>query len=242
MKNNCLKTAILLCAQKSSSEIYTQNLVPPIDHNDGNILVKLVGQYLLKTAKATGLPVYEVNVHNLQGNNFRNKLRYSFDKLFEMSYDRVIVISNDYLHISKDTLLSAQDLLLTKDLVVGATFDGGSYLFGCSKLAYPQTNLLELRWGTNHLFEDVVMNAAVDNLSIGFLPTEIVVDTPSDFHLCQEKHPPFESLESEIENALNVFDSSLLQYDLPEIIDERIFYKPHYSIGETEEGFVFCLN
>lgn len=242
MKNNCLNTAILLCAQTSIETLYPQNLVSPIDHSDHDILVKLVGQYLFQTAQATDLPVYRVTTSNLQGIHFGDKLSYAFDELFNMSYEHVIVIGNDFLHISKDTLLNAQDLLLTKDVVVGPTFDGGSYLFGCSKLAYPRTDLLELRWGTNHLFEDVVMNAAVDNLSIGFLPTEIISDSPSDFQLCHAQHPPFESLEAEIENTLNVFNCSLLQYDLPEIVDDRIFYTPQYVISGEEKQFMFCLN
>lgn len=246
MKDTCLKTAILLFTQKTHNVIGTSNLVQTIKHNDSDILVKILGQHLMKTAEATGLPVYKLDEHVLQEESFGYKLAYAFDQLFEMDYEQVIVIGNDYLNISTETLISAQDLLKSKDVVIGPTFDGGSYLFGCSKYAYPYADLLELRWGTNHLFEDVVMSAALDNLSIGFLPTEVVMDSPSDFQLCLQKYPPFESLTAQIEDTLDAFEASTFSQGLPEYIDQRIFYKPTYTlsmpISDDDDAFQFCLN
>ncbi|MEZ4884093.1 MAG: DUF2064 domain-containing protein [Chitinophagales bacterium] len=244
MKDNCLKTAILLFTRTPYNAESTKNLALNVRHKEGDILVKILGQHFLQTAEATGMPVYRIETTNLKGVNFGSKLLYGFDKLFEMNYEQVIVIGNDYLHISTEMLVSAQNLLSTKDVIIGPTFDGGSYLFGCSKDAYLRTNLLELRWGTNHLFEDMVMNAAIDDLKVGFLPTEIVMDTPSDFQLCLQKYPPFESMAAQIEDTLDAFESSVLQYELSETIDSRIFYTPPYVLDSLDEGevFCFCLN
>jgi len=244
MKDNCLKTAILLFTRTPHNVSGNNNLLSNTKHQDENILVRILEQHLMGTAKATGLPVYEIGRSMPQEANFGEKLNYAFDKLFGMNYEQVLVIGNDHLHISTETLLSAQSLLSQKDVVIGPTFNGGGYLFGCSKFAYPQTDLLEIRWGTNHVFEDIVMTAAIDNLSIGFLPTEVVMQTPSDFQLCIQKYPPFESLSAQIEDSLNAFESSILQLGLPEIIDERIFYTPSNTVtlkGE-KEVFQFCLN
>ena len=244
MKNNCLNTAILLFTQTPHNVVSTKNLVPNIPCNDSTLLLKILGQHLQQTAEATGLPVFSVNSTILQKENFGNNLFYAFNRLFSMDYDHVIVLCNDYLQISTDTLLAAQNLLKTKDWVVGPTCDGGSYLFGCSRWAYPQTDVLELRWGTPHLFDDMVMSAALSDLKIGFLPTEIAMEKPSDFQLCLREYPPFESLSAQIENTVNAFESSCLPYGLPEIIDQRIFYKPFCTLPteDGEEAFQFCLN
>ncbi len=246
MKDNCLKTAILLFTQTPHSILSPKNLALNMEYNDSNILEKIVGQHLMQTAKSTGLPVYKIDTANLIGANFGYKLVYAFDKLFGMDYEQVIVIGNDYLNISTETLIAAQRILGSKDLVIGPTFDGGSYLFGCSRCAFPRAEIMELRWGTNHLFEDVMMSAAIDNLSIGFLPTEIVMDTPSDFQLCLQKYPPFESLATQIEDMVDAFETSTLSQELPEYVDQRIFYTPAYTlslpISDGKEVFQFCLN
>lgn len=246
MEDTCLKTAILLFTQSPHNILNVKNLASKTENDDSNILEQIVGQHLMQTAKATGLPVYKVGTENLGSENFADKLIYAFERLFEMNYEQVIVIGNDYLHISTETLLNAQNLLKMKDIVVGPTFDGGSYLFGCSKNAYPYTDILDLRWGTNHLFEDVVMSAAIENLSIGFLPTEVVMDSPSDFQLCLQKYPPFESLTAQIEDLIDPFEVSLLSQNLPEYVDQRIFFTPTYTIPmssiDGEEVFQFCLN
>jgi uncharacterized protein len=94
------------------------------------------------------------------------------------SAERVVLIGTDCPELTADMLAQAFELLLERDLVLGAALDGGYYLIG---MRQPQPELfIGVDWGTDRVLQQTLTIANRCNLSIGYTPTLADIDRPED--------------------------------------------------------------
>jgi uncharacterized protein len=97
------------------------------------------------------------------------------------SADRVVLIGTDCPELTTEILAQAFELLLERELVLGAALDGGYYLIG---MRQPQPELfVDVDWGTDRVLQQTIDIAKRLNLSIGYLPTLADIDRPEDLPL-----------------------------------------------------------
>ena len=107
-----------------------------------------------------------------------NKMRFAFDRSFELGIQRVVTIGIDCPDINQEILENAFDSLQNQDLVIGPARDGGYYLIGLNQ-TIPQL-FRNINWGTEKVFKQTQNIAQQLNLSIDYLPTLSDVDHPED--------------------------------------------------------------
>jgi len=91
---------------------------------------------------------------------------------------RVIAFNSDSPHLPRSVLESAFEILTARDVVVGATHDGGYYLVG-AKASYP-TLFTNDGMGTASALERLLSRTRELNLSVGFASPFYDVDIADD--------------------------------------------------------------
>jgi uncharacterized protein len=94
------------------------------------------------------------------------------------SAERVVLIGTDCPQLTAEILAQAFELLLERDLVLGAALDGGYYLIG---MRQPQPELfVGVDWGTDRVLQQTIAIANRLNLSLGYTPALADIDRPED--------------------------------------------------------------
>jgi uncharacterized protein len=98
---------------------------------------------------------------------------------------RIIAFNSDSPHLPGAILENAFETLVTHDVVVGPTHDGGYYLVG-AKAAYP-TLFANDGMGTSSAYERLLYRARTLGLSVGFADTFYDVDVADDLNRLAEE-------------------------------------------------------
>lgn len=67
---------------------------------------------------------------NQEGNDLGQRMLHAFDTLFQLGYQKIIIIGTDCFELSSSILLDAFTALDEKEVVIGPSEDGGYYLLG----------------------------------------------------------------------------------------------------------------
>jgi rSAM/selenodomain-associated transferase 1 len=82
-------------------------------------------------------------------------LCHAFEKAFSLGHQKVCMVTADCPELQQRHLEEAFAYLDKQDVVVGPTTDGGLYLLG---MRQPNAALLNKNWGTNAVYEDVLVD------------------------------------------------------------------------------------
>ena len=107
------------------------------------------------------------------------KMENAFLELFQMGYDKVIIIGSDLFELRPHHVNTAYKDLNTNEVVIGPAKDGGYYLLGLSKM---NTYLFRNKsWSTSDLLEETLEE--LNNKNISFTTLELLndIDTYEDF-------------------------------------------------------------
>jgi uncharacterized protein len=91
---------------------------------------------------------------------------------------RTIAFNSDSPHLPRSVLEDAFEMLATRDLVVGPTYDGGYYLVG-AKASHP-TLFAGDGMGTSSALETLLSRARALELSVGFAAAFYDIDVADD--------------------------------------------------------------
>ena len=105
---------------------------------------------------------------------FRKKLQYgtdlgtrmenAFTELFQLNYEKVIIIGSDLLDLNTKHVDDAFQLLETNELVIGPAKDGGYYLLGMKTL---HLNVFKNKdWGTSTVFKETIKDIQNSNYAL----------------------------------------------------------------------------
>jgi rSAM/selenodomain-associated transferase 1 len=111
------------------------------------------------------------------------RMRSAFEKTFDTGTETAVLIGSDIPDITADLLQQAFLSLLTKDVVIGPSQDGGYYLIGLVANQAPQLLPLlfeEMRWSTGELFSTTVRRLEKAGYDVAILPSLRDIDLPAD--------------------------------------------------------------
>ncbi|MFH6767846.1 TIGR04282 family arsenosugar biosynthesis glycosyltransferase [Gaetbulibacter aquiaggeris] len=123
---------------------------------------------------------------------FRKKLQYgtdlgtrmenAFTELFQLNYEKVIIIGSDLLDLNTKHVDDAFELLETNELVIGPAKDGGYYLLGMKTL---HLNVFKNKaWGTSTVFKDTIKD--IQNSTYTLMEKLNDIDTFEDIEPYQQ--------------------------------------------------------
>jgi hypothetical protein len=126
------------------------------------------------------------------------KMRAAFEHCFAGRTEMAILIGSDIPDISAELLQHAFNSLLTKEVVVGPSRDGGYYLIGLTAKAArdcdaegvpPLFPLLfdKMNWSTGELFNETMDRLGKAGYETALLPTLRDIDLPADLVFAKEK-------------------------------------------------------
>ena len=99
-----------------------------------------------------------------QGNDLGERMENAFTELFELGYEKVIIIGSDLLDLSSDDVNEAFDFLNENDTVIGPAKDGGYYLLGMKNMHSKVFKNKE--WGTSTVLENTLSDLKDSTISM----------------------------------------------------------------------------
>ncbi|MEX0636814.1 MAG: TIGR04282 family arsenosugar biosynthesis glycosyltransferase [Ferruginibacter sp.] len=106
------------------------------------------------------------------------KMQQAFKEVFEMGYQRALIIGSDCYDLTTELITEAFEMLKQKQVVIGPAVDGGYYLLGMQK---QQPSLfVNIEWSTSKVLEQTFEVCEKENLLFISLPTLSDVDEADD--------------------------------------------------------------
>src|SRR5207253_9973281 len=113
-----------------------------------------------------------------EGDDLGTRMSGAMQKAFGLGHRTVILTGTDVPTFTRSHLTQAVDHLITHDVVLGPTLDGGYYLIG---LRAPVPELFQgIAWSTVGVLEETRKTAAAKGLSVALLPPCRHLDTVED--------------------------------------------------------------
>jgi len=128
------------------------------------------------------------------GDTLGDRMASAFEDAFQNRVDQAALIGTDIPGLTPATLESAFDSLGKADVTLGPASDGGYYLIGMHRGAFPTARKLfaNMNWGTNNVLADTLEIAALSGLRTRLLEELTDVDVPSDLSAWEQavnNHP-----------------------------------------------------
>jgi rSAM/selenodomain-associated transferase 1 len=129
-----------------------------------------------------------------RGDTLGDRMASAFEDAFQNRVDQAALIGTDIPGLTPATLESAFDSLGEADVVLGPASDGGYYLIGMHRGAFPAARKLftNLNWGTDRVLADTLEIAAISGLRTRLLEELADVDSPEDLPVWEQEannHP-----------------------------------------------------
>ena len=106
------------------------------------------------------------------GHDLGAKMQHAFKELFDIGYQKAIIIGSDMYDISTQEIEDAFLGLENYNFVIGPAQDGGYYLLGMKQLK--SSLFINKKWGTQSVLEDTIQDLTKETLSI--LPEKNDID------------------------------------------------------------------
>ena len=115
------------------------------------------------------------------------RMKYAFDELFHVGYNKVIIIGSDCPGLSSGFIITAFEVLNEMDAVLGPAADGGYYLLGLTKM---EEGIFKCKqWSTDSVLEDTICDLNNFGLRYFLLPALHDVDTKNDLDKLNKAFP-----------------------------------------------------
>jgi rSAM/selenodomain-associated transferase 1 len=164
------KSALIIFARNPELGKCKTRLAKTVGDQDALAIYKILLHHTVKISKDLNVDKYVYYSNSVSKNDvwngeiFRKKKQEGADlgrrmdnaflDLFNMGYEKIIIIGSDMYDLSKLDLENAYSCLEKNDVVIGPAIDGGYYLLGMKK-PYPSV-FKNKSWGTNTVFENTM--------------------------------------------------------------------------------------
>jgi len=195
-------TAILVFIRTEADEADAKSFSHSVGQRGNRSLVRQLNRNIIREAKKTLLPTYVLPGQKQVGPSSGARLADGFQRIFKKGFERVIAVGNDCLEVNRSLLLDAEKKLKQAEVVLGPTYDGGTYLIGLSKDSFRKFPLLNLNWETDGLFEELLTYCTHLHAKVSLLKMASDIDDPIDFQKALRQLPFFCRLRRQLENIL----------------------------------------
>jgi len=151
---------------------YTHDVLIPVS----------AGKFIFYADEINRLDLWKTNSFYKQlqhGNDLGERMQHAFSFLFELGYERVLIIGSECPQLSTDHLNSAFELLETHDVCIGAVDNGEYYLLGLCAIHAPFFS--NKAWGTNTVYNSTLNDAKEAGLSVAAIEKLRDVSTLKDW-------------------------------------------------------------
>ena len=198
-------TAILVFARSAILESGLKPLTS-IKKSDEKVYARL-NKRVEKLALKSGLPYFIHTEHYQIGDNFGARISNAVAKVFELGYDKIIILGNDCPQLSNAHIITAIKELENKQLVIGPDINGGAYLIGLNKAIFKQDTFENLKWQTSELCSNI---QTLDNFAL--LPVLHDVNKIKDVQKVIKHLSFYSKLRSELLSLLKITCKSFLSF------------------------------
>lgn len=118
------------------------------------------------------------------------RMRSAFEQTFTDGAEAAVLIGSDIPDITADLLQQAFTSLVTREVIIGPSRDGGYYLIGLVANQAPQLLPLlfeEMQWSTGGLFATTTNRLEKAGYDVEVLPTLRDIDLPTDLPFAAER-------------------------------------------------------
>ena len=196
------QTAILVFIRSEKEEANAKAFSHSIGKGGNRSLVRQLNKNIIREAKKSQLPTFILPGQKQVGPSFGARLAHGFERIFERGFERVIAVGNDCLEVNRSLLLEAENQLKKAEVVLGPTFDGGTYLIGLSKDAFQKLPFIHLNWETNNLFDELITYCTQLRTKVSLLKTAADMDDAAGFQMALQQLSFFCRLRRQLENIL----------------------------------------
>ena len=123
------------------------------------------------------------------GKDFGERMQNAFAFLFQLQYEKVLMIHSDSPQLTSDHIQKAFALLKTNDVCIGPNTKGAYYLLGVRSVFTPF--FINKEWNSDIVYNTTLEDAAAAGLTVATVEQIRVVDTVNDWldlkHLLNEK-------------------------------------------------------
>ena len=159
-------------------DIYRQLL----QHTHDVLIPVSAGKFIFYADEINRLDLWETNSFYKQlqhGNDLGERMQHAFSFLFELDYERVLIIGSECPQLSTDHLNNAFELLETHDVCIGPVDNGEYYLLGLCAIYPPFFS--NKAWGTNTVYNSTLNDAKEAGLSVAAIEKLRDVSTSKDW-------------------------------------------------------------
>jgi rSAM/selenodomain-associated transferase 1 len=156
-------------------------------HTHDVVIPFAAGKFIFYADSINRLDLWETNLFYKQmqhGNDLGERMQHAFSFLFELGYERVLIIGSDYPQLSTAHLNHAFELLETHEVCVGPADDGGYYLLGLRTVQPPFFS--NKAWGTDTVYQSTINDAAEAGLTVAVTEQLKNVETLTDWEELKE--------------------------------------------------------
>lgn len=160
-------------------DIYRQLL----QHTHDVLIPVSAGKFIFYADEINRLDLWKTNSFYKQlqhGNDLGERTQHAFSFLFELGYERVLIIGSECPQLSTDHLNNAFELLETHDVCIGPVDNGEYYLLGLCVIHPPF--FTNKAWGTNTVYNSTLNDAKEAGLSVAAIETLRDVSASKDWH------------------------------------------------------------
>ncbi len=148
-------TAILFFHNTSMVEASSKNWLIKKGKKNQILAEHLIKETYNKVNK-TGLPVISISSNIQIGDTFGEKLTNAIHSVYNIGFQKVIVIGSDCPKLSVSDIELANKLNQNGNIVLGPDTNGGVYLIALNKKDFNKTLFQKLPWNSKNLFEALI--------------------------------------------------------------------------------------
>jgi hypothetical protein len=204
------KTAIILFAELPNVEAKKKQFSQVSSLLSSKKVSTALTKHTLNLVSKCNRDFYWVDSLKQHGNSFGEKITNAFTDIFSMGYEHVICVGNDTLQLSRKHLFTAINAVEHQKIILGPSYDGGTYLIGFSKKDFNEASFKNIKWQSSKTYQ---------NLKEIFCDSEIIeTELLKDFdHFCDLKKLPKSPILSLIKAIISViknnFSAFVSQYN-----------------------------
>jgi len=123
--------------------------------------------YVYYSKKIKDVDIWDTSIFSKkqqQGHDLGHKMQHAFTEVFNMGYQRAIIIGSDLYDLTTQELEDAFLKLEDKEFVIGPAQDGGYYLLGMKHLKPPLFK--NKKWGTQSVLNDTLQDLELEKTAI----------------------------------------------------------------------------
>lgn len=158
-----------------------------LQHTHDVLIPVSAGKFIFYADEINRLDLWKTNSFYKQlqhGNDLGERMQHAFSFLFELGYERVMIICCECPQLSTHHLNNAFELLETHDVCIGPLDNGGYYLLGLRAIYPPLFSNKE--WSTNTVYDSTMNDATEAGLTVATIEKLRAVNTLKDWFELKE--------------------------------------------------------